>query len=220
MLKDGSVIARHNKSILLERQWRIYKCCKGSGHLSKPGLWLKLKGLAWLRWLKNIWRGLTGVHHCLARARADGRSSLQRATKLSRFVMSRRADFQTDRSNWRVWFVMALICGSLEAQSFERCTIERCTIKRFDVKMADLIRMSDLFLVIHIIFVKMTMVVYKALFEHKGSKIIETEFRSRRNKTKQTPLFPVAFQRQIFQMPFSTFEEHFETIIIQIKELW
>ena len=34
-----------------------------------------------------------------------------------------------------------------------------------------------------------------------------------KNKTKQTPLF------QNFQMPFSTFKEHFETIIMQIKEL-
>ena len=60
---------------------------------------------------------------------------------------------------------------------------------------------------------------------NKSSKIIsmvktavkttETEFWSRQNKTKQTPLFPVTFQK-----PFSTFEEHFETIIMQIKELW
>ena len=79
-----------------------------------------------------------------------------------------------------------------------------------------------------IIFVKMTMAVYKAQNKKLQNqrlgvlistvktavKMTETEFRSRQNKTKQTPLFPVTFQK-----PFSTFEEHFETIIMQIKEL-
>ena len=94
---------------------------------------------------------------------------------------------------------MALICGSLEAQSFERCTIERCTIKRFDVKMADLIRMSDL--VIHLIFVKMTtdMLVARTydvkmadigkaqnhVKKAKMASFAETE--TKQNKTKQTP---------------------------------
>ena len=60
------------------------------------------------------------------------------------------------------------------------------------------------------------------LFKHKSSKttadliaIVVRIFHlfKHKNKTKQTPLF------QIFQMPFSTFKEHFETIIMQIKEL-
>ena len=106
--------------------------------------------------------------------------------------------------------------------------------------------MADL--AIHIIFVKMTTAVYKAqdkklqnqrlgvfistligttadlivivvrMADDKTAvKTTETdfrEFRSRQNKTKQTTLFPVTFQK-----PFSTIEEHFETIIMQIKEL-
>ena len=62
------------------------------------------------------------------------------------------------------------------------------------------------------------------LFKHKSSKttadLIAIVVRmaifhlfKHKNKTKQTPLL------QIFQMPFSTFKEHFETIIMQIKEL-
>ena len=64
------------------------------------------------------------------------------------------------------------------------------------------------------------------LFKHKSSKttadliaivvrmaIFHLFKHENKNKTKQTPLL------QIFQMPFSTFKEHFETIIMQIKEL-
>ena len=64
------------------------------------------------------------------------------------------------------------------------------------------------------------------LFKHKSSKttadliaivvrmaIFHLFKHENKNKTKQTPLL------QIFQMPFSTVKEHFETIIMQIKEL-